>query len=251
MNKSIFIQTGGYPLKGERLQELQTSFSIFNEFGALAGNFTIISGCELTGTKVGNGYININNEILEFREADGSGTPNVIIIEETVSRSFKNGAIKPVYVNRYATFGTAETSWPWSDFVRPFETKNIPGNLIEQLSSFAGLLTRVAALEAKQVPIIKVVSGTETVENRSVSGANQTDYTKNYVYVSPPVGYTMANLVGFMPSIAEIYWNGDVNNDDTLWCKHRLEADKITIICNNSENRSAAKVNYIGVWIKY
>jgi len=136
MNRSTFISTGGYPLKSERLQELQTSFLIFNEFAALAGDLTIISGCKLTGTTVGNGYININNEILEFREADGSGTPNVIIIEEPIFRSFKNGVIKQVYTIRYATFGTnPDESWPWSDF--------------EKIDPIKMMMQRLANLEKK------------------------------------------------------------------------------------------------------
>jgi hypothetical protein len=119
MNKSTFILTGGYPLKAERLQELQTAYSIFNSLGALAGNFTIISGCVVAGTTVGNGIVYINGEVIEFREADGAGTPDVIIIEEAVNRAFKNGVIKQVHTIRYATFGTAADSWPWSGFNRP------------------------------------------------------------------------------------------------------------------------------------
>lgn len=135
MNNSIFIQTGGYPLKAERLQELQTTISIFNSLGALAGNLTIISGCVLAGTTVGNGFVYINGELLEFREADGAGTPSVIIIEEAVNRAFKNGISKQVYTIRYATFGTADTSWPWSDFTR--------------VSPMAVMMARLTTLEKK------------------------------------------------------------------------------------------------------
>jgi hypothetical protein len=118
MNNSNFNQTGGYPLKTERLQEMQTAYSIFNSLGALAGNLTIISGCVVTGTTVGDGFVYINGELIEFKEADGAGTPAVIIIETPVNRSFKNGVIKLVHTLRYATFGTAVDSWPWSDFKR-------------------------------------------------------------------------------------------------------------------------------------
>jgi len=118
MNKSIFIQTGGYPLKAERLQELQTTISVFNSLGALAGNLTIISGCAELGTNVDDGFVYINGELLEFRGGAFTGTSTVIIVEEAVNRGFKNGVIKQVYAIRYATFGTADTSWPWTDFKR-------------------------------------------------------------------------------------------------------------------------------------
>lgn len=116
MNSSNFILTGGYPLKAERLQELQTAFSIFNALGALAGNLTIISGCALTGSIIGDGFVYINGELLDFKEATVTPSSSVIIIEEAVNRGFKNGTVKQVHTIRYATFGTAETSWLWTAF---------------------------------------------------------------------------------------------------------------------------------------
>lgn len=116
MNKSKFIQTGGYPLKAERLQEQETAYSIFNSLGALAGNLTIISGCTVIGSNVGDGFVYIDGELLEFKGGAFDNNSTVIIIEEAVNRAFKNGLIKQVYAIRYATFGTAETSWAWSSF---------------------------------------------------------------------------------------------------------------------------------------
>lgn len=118
MNSTNFNQTGGFPLKTERLQELQTAFNIFQSYGALAGNLTIISGCELLGSTIKKGVVYINGEPLEFREATVTETSSVIIIEEPVSRAFENGIVKQVHTIRYATFGTAETSWPWASFKR-------------------------------------------------------------------------------------------------------------------------------------
>lgn len=118
MNRSNFNQPGGFPLKTERLQEMQTAYSIFNSLGALAGNLTIISGCTLAGSNVGDGVVNINGELLDFRQAAVTPASTVVIIEEAVNRGFKNGVVKQVHAIRYATFGTAETSWLWTDFKR-------------------------------------------------------------------------------------------------------------------------------------
>lgn len=258
MNKSKFITTGGYPLKAERLQEQQTAYQIFNSFGSLAGNLTIISGCETIGTTVQNGFVFIDGELLEFRGAVATSTSRVIIIEESVNRGFENGIIKEVYTIRYATFGTSETSWLWTDFKRSFETKNIPGNLVTQLEKVdtkedktivAALIARIEALEARTSPSVKVISG-EAAVSAPAQGYNSSNFTKNYVYVYPPAGYTMSNLSGFISSLAEINFSGDVNGDDTLWCKHSIGSDRITIICSNSETRATSRVNYLAVWIK-
>ena len=259
MNKSKFITTGGYPLKAERLQEQQTAYQIFNSFGSLAGNLTIISGCETIGTTVQNGFVFIDGELLEFRGAVATSTSRVIIIEESVNRGFENGIIKEVYTIRYATFGTSETSWLWTDFKRPFETKNIPGNLVTQLEKVdskedktivAALIARIEALEARTSPQIKAESGFAEVTNRTSNGDYSTDYNQNRLYVFPPAGYSMSHLQGFISSIGGIRFAGDVNENDTLWCRHRVEFDRVTIICAASEQRYQAQVNYLGIWIK-
>lgn len=118
MNKSNFILTGGYPLKAERLQELQTAYSIFNSLGALAGNLTIISGCTVGGTNVSDGFVYINGELYDFKGGAFDANSTVFIVEEAVERGFKNGVVKQVHTIRYATFGTADVSWPWTDFKR-------------------------------------------------------------------------------------------------------------------------------------
>ncbi|UWY28749.1 hypothetical protein N4T20_02215 [Flavobacterium sp. TR2] len=140
MNKINFNKTGGFPLKTERLQEIFTTLSIFNAFGQLAGNLTIVSGCDKIGTTVKNGFVFIDGELLEFREASAvNESSTVIIIEENKEATFENGAVKTVHIVRYATIGSAEISWPWNSFKRPFPTKDIE----EFRSDFASRLNLI------------------------------------------------------------------------------------------------------------
>ncbi|SHH75376.1 hypothetical protein [Flavobacterium johnsoniae] len=263
MNSSAFIQTGGYPLKSERLQELQTSFKIFNAFGNIAGNFTIVEGCETEGSIVKNGKIYIHPELLDFREADATGNPNVIIIEEAVQRPFENGTVKTVYLNRYATFGTAEISWPWSNFKRPFQTKDIPNNLLMQLNAIPGkaetgtvttLAERVTALEEKInnmiTPQISVMYGRQTVNSWTSNGDYSSDFNRNYIDVYPPSGYTMAHFKGIVPSVSQIKFDGDVDDNDVIWCSYQVRSTNIRIICGNVEQKAAPMVSYMAIFIK-
>lgn len=137
MNKSNFNQTGGYPLKTERLQELQTAYSIFNSLGALAGNLTIISGCTVAGSNAGDGFVYIGGELYEFKGGAFDANSTVIIVEEAVNRGFKNGVVKQVHTIRYATFGTADISWPWADFKRvyPMATMMARLEILEEKSA--------------------------------------------------------------------------------------------------------------------
>lgn len=180
MNSSDFNQTGGYPLKTERLQELQTAYSIFNSLGALAGNLTIISGCTLTGTTIGDGFVYINGELLEFREADSAGTPSVILIETPVMREFKNGVSKQVHIIRYATFGTADTSWLWSEFKRVDSLKSIQARLLP-----AGTNPQLYCGSVLTIPtgwqLCDGTNGTPNLKGRFIVGYNPDDVDYNAI----------------------------------------------------------------------
>ena len=99
---------------------------------------------------------------------------------------------------------------------------------------------------------ITVTSGEVATSNRSTvigtSLASNWDY--NLVDIYPPAGFTMSNLIGFMCSPAIIYFNGGVNNDDTLYCRYQKRTDRVRIICQNSENRAISSVNYLAMWQK-
>ena len=116
MNRTNFVQTGGFGVKCERLQELQTAYAIFNQLGFLAGQFAILSGCEVIGTSVSDGYVFMNGEVLPFNA--GTLAQDVIIIEVPISKEFENGEVKQVHFIRYATFGTSADMASWSDFKR-------------------------------------------------------------------------------------------------------------------------------------
>ena len=128
MNSTNFIQTGGWPLDAERLQEMQTAYSVFNDLGNLAGNLTILSGCNVVGTNVSDGYVFIDGEVLPFKS--GFIGPDVIIIENASDKEFENGDVKAVHYERYATFGTSATSWPWDDFTRLVSLRELQGRIL-------------------------------------------------------------------------------------------------------------------------
>jgi hypothetical protein len=76
MNTLNFNQSVGFPLETNILDEMQTSYSLFNALGAIAGNFSIISGCVLSGSTVADGVVFINGEVLEFKGGNCSGSCN-------------------------------------------------------------------------------------------------------------------------------------------------------------------------------
>ncbi|PWA10983.1 hypothetical protein [Flavobacterium laiguense] len=156
MNTLNFNQSVGFPLETNILDEMQTSWGIFNAFGALAGNFTIIAGCNTVGGTVGDGAVFINGELLKFK--GGLAQDNVIIVEEIQALEFEDGNAHDVIYIRYATFGVATTQWPWSDFKRGFETKLIPEELEkkEDKATINALIERIEDLEARPASNIPI-----------------------------------------------------------------------------------------------
>lgn len=146
MNKLNFNQTGGFPLSTNVLDAMQTAYSIFNSLGEMAGNFAIISGCDVSGNNVTDGVVYVNGEVLEFR--GGSLGASVIIKEDVESRVFEDGSTKNVIAKRYATFGssTPDKTYNWADFKRVFPTTQIK----EKHDDFEA---RIKKLESAKFPI--------------------------------------------------------------------------------------------------
>lgn len=149
MNLYNFLQTGGFPADVNVLDNMQKAYQLFNGLGALAGDLSIIKGCDLTGSTVSNGLVYINGEVLEFRS--GTVSDNVVIVEESSNGVFEDGPIKPIHYVRYATFGVATTSYPWASFKRAFPTKEIADALANKVDSgvMQAILNRITTLEAK------------------------------------------------------------------------------------------------------
>jgi hypothetical protein len=178
MNLFNFIQTGGFPMDVDVLDQMQTAYNLYNGLGALAGDIAIIKGCVLSGSTVSDGVVYINGEVLDFRS--GVVAPNVIIIQESQSKEFENGSVNEVHYTRYATFGVATTSYPWTSFKRAFPTTLIVEALAlkAEKSVVDTLLNRMAAAETK---LATIATGAEVnvQSDMGVTDANSDAYVKN------------------------------------------------------------------------
>ena len=108
------------------------------------------------------------------------------------------------------------------------------------------------ALKDAGIKVMKVTRGTVTTLNRSnsISSSFHNNFNYNYANVYPPSGYSMSNLVGFIPSIAWLAFSGDVNYDDRLWCRYQILSTRVKVTCQISENHTNSKINYLAIWQK-
>ncbi|WP_281322150.1 hypothetical protein [Flavobacterium aestivum] len=185
MNSFNFIQAGGFPMDVDVLDQMQTAYKLYNGLGALAGDMVIIKGCTLTGSTVSDGVVYINGEVLEFRS--GIVDTNVIIVQQAQSKEFENGNVNEVYYTRYATFGVATTSFPWTSFKRAFPTSLIVEELAKKAEKTVvdSLIQRVGVIE-QRVGVIEEKLGTiargaevNVQADMNVTDVNNDAYVKN------------------------------------------------------------------------
>ena len=135
MNTINFIQTGGVPFTNDVAQEFENAYKIFNAYGALAGDKTIISGCVENGSSVSDGFIYVNNELFYFE--GGSKSDNIFLNEQNIDKVFEDQTTKTLIKIRTLKFGNAiDNVWAWSDFKR--------------IDTMLSLMARLDTLEASQ-----------------------------------------------------------------------------------------------------
>lgn len=139
MNRANFNQLGGFPLETETLNNVQEAYTIFNAYGELAGNKTIVKGCEIVGDEVNDGFIYLDGELLEFR--GGLAESEIIVREEIIEVEFETKEMKPTYYKRWAEFGSGLNSIRWSDFRRAYPLSS--ALFVGELRMYAGLLSEI------------------------------------------------------------------------------------------------------------
>jgi len=186
MNTINFNQSIGFPLETEILDFMQKSYSLFNAFGAVAGDFSIIKGCEVSGGAVNDGVVYINGELLPFKGAPIDA--NVVIIEEKQALEFEDTISRDVTFTRYATFGGGSVQWAWSTFKRGMPTIDIASALAGKASETAlsNLANTVTTMLNKLNTIDEHAKVQVNTDWNATSGKaqllNKPDYSSPYLY---------------------------------------------------------------------
>ena len=151
MNRINFDNTGGFPLGAYTLDFMQKSYQLLNMLGNIAGNLSILSGCEEVGRSITDGVVYIDGEVLPFKGAPIS--EKVIIVETLQKRIFKDGVEKAVEYSRYATFGNSTSGYLWADFKRPLNSQQIESQSFTEENSLLKRLEKLEERVTKTVPI--------------------------------------------------------------------------------------------------
>lgn len=114
MNKRIDLTNlGGFPLEQDTLKFMQDSYAA--AFGAMAAHFgdkVIVSGVQVSGSNVSDGWISYQGELIPF--IGGTLGAQVVITEEKQSVTFEDGVDREVYITKTATCGVSG-AFPFAD----------------------------------------------------------------------------------------------------------------------------------------
>jgi hypothetical protein len=116
----------------DHLQKVQAAYTEgFIAMAQLVGNNTIISGMQVTGGNITDGYVVINGEVLRF--VGGSLSSHIAIVEQPTAVVFDDNSSHDVEFVRYATSALTGVV-AYSDLVRLENLRNIwlPGDIKEK-----------------------------------------------------------------------------------------------------------------------
>lgn len=149
-----FLQTKGVPLTNDLMEDVMSAIKLYDAIGGLAGNLTIISGCEIIGNNVSSGVVAIDNELLFFE--GGSIVPTVYIHTEPISKTFQDQVDRVLIEYKTVKFGNGSVNYNWADFIKLKTLKEIQNKVENSVSKtdFDLLEKRVNVLELKTAPIV-------------------------------------------------------------------------------------------------
>ncbi|MDB0600682.1 hypothetical protein PL373_05895 [Tenacibaculum maritimum] len=162
MDYLLVNQTGGFPLTTNILNELQNASAIFNVFGKLAGDYTIISGCEQVGSTIADGVVFFKGELFPFK--GGTKISKVRIKEIVESKNFQDGTTKQVVFKRHVEFGTAVEDYLWSDFKKIDPLISLM-NRLDSLEKKAAVYTQGGGMVLWNKPANEIPEGWQEVVN--------------------------------------------------------------------------------------
>lgn len=99
-----------------------------------------------------------------------------------------------------------------------------------------------------RLPQFTFVSGQQSSTSGFTNQVGSFNNGANFFDVFPPAGKSMANIIGFIPSIHVIHFAGGVNGDDSLRCTYSYLSDRIRVYVQNTEQRSTPAANYLAIW---
>lgn len=199
-----------------------------------------------------NGTLENGNASKQFLSALSNVAPLIYNVTTTYNKnslclSISNDEIS-VYKSKVASNTAALSDTTKWLLLAKINSSGVFGNMTINSPALTGTPTAPTAANGTSNTQIAT---TEFVKNAFrnfltiTSGTNTNGHT-----IYPPSGYTMSNLVAFIPSIQQVHYSGDVDYNDSTFCYGTIGGSYITLTVYSTEQRSAAYANWVAIWIK-
>jgi len=99
-----------------------------------------------------------------------------------------------------------------------------------------------------RLPQYTFVSGQQSSTSGFTNQVGSFNNGANFFDVFPPAGKSMANIIGFIPSIHFIAFAGGVDGNDRLRCQYSYLSDRIRVYVQNTEQNGTPAANYLAIW---
>jgi len=199
-----------------------------------------------------NGSLENGNQSKQFLSALSNIAP--ILYNNTTTYN-KNALVVYVYndeINLYKSLAASNTA-SLSDATKwkllyKINSSGIFGNMSLLSPALSGTPTAPTA-----------AAGTDNTQIATTAFVKQAfrDFIKittgtsgNGATISPPEGFTMSDLVAFIPAIQQVHYSGDVDYNDSTYCYYSVGASYITLTVYSTEQRAGAQANWLAIWIK-
>lgn len=179
MNKQNFDAKDRFPLSTQALAFMQDMILASANLARIGGDNYILSGCEITGSRVAPGVIVINGEIMPFE--GGTIVPTITIVEQAEKISANGLTFEEARVTRKAQFarGTGTNYYPWAAFRRLQTNKQLE----EAKATVKYVDDKIAQIQAGSIPtgvivmwsgaVNNIPKGWQLCDNSIIPGTNQ------------------------------------------------------------------------------
>lgn len=208
--------------------------------GNVTGNAQTVSTLEYSQIIAGLGFIPASNDILTNGDSASLGTVSVdgdITVSKSNPTIFFNDSsdagvelAMSVQGENMIFYEPDDSNKEWFRINDTEEKAYIFGQAINTADTF------------------RITYGNTEYTSSYTNQVGSWNNSYNFFDVYPPTGYTMSNLIGFIPSIAVIHYAGTVNGDDSIRCTWTAFSSYIRVWVQNTEQRSTPAANWLAIW---
>jgi hypothetical protein len=167
MDKITLSGKTDFALTTNALAFMQSAYSMLEKLTALGGDNYIVSGCEVTGSSVSDGYVVLKGILMPFKQ--GSLQTNVMIKKDPKTINVDTGSREQI--SYHAEFGSstnAADNVAWADILKIDTNKALMTQIADIIADIAPLDTNITSNASDiQINTDAIAANTQSISTNS------------------------------------------------------------------------------------